>query len=429
MRSEAAPAPYPPSWYAASTPLLPAQPTLQGDVQADVCVLGAGYAGLTAALELAEAGLRVVVLEAQRIGWGASGRNGGQALVGYGCGEHALEALVGREDARAMFAMTVQTLAWMHARMARHGIQAHWQPGHATVPIKPRQVRDVRALVEMYQQHYDHPMQWWERDRLQATLASTRYRGAMFDPVSGHLHPLAWALGLGRAALEAGVRIFEGSAVTALEHGNALALRTAHGRVRCRHAFIAGNALLEGVVPALEARVMPVGTYIAATAPLGAERAAALVGNAMAVADTNWALDYFRLSHDHRLLFGGRASYSGLPPPRLAATMRRRMLAVFPQLRDVPVEYLWGGVVDISLNRAPHWGRLHPDVYFAQGFSGHGLVAASLAGRVVAEAITAQSHRLDVFARIPHRPFPGGRTLRTPLLVAAMSWYRLRDLL
>jgi len=199
--------------------------------------------------------------------------------------------------------------------------------------------------------------------------------------------------------------------------------------VEADFAVLAGNAWLRGIAPELESRVMPVGTYIAATAPLGEARARALIGNNMAVADVNWALDYFRLSRDYRLLFGGRASYSSLPPPNLRGVMRRRIRTVFPQLADVPIEYLWGGYVDISLNRAPHWGRLAPNVYFAQGFSGHGVALTGLAGQVIAQAIRGQAERLDLFARIPHAPFPGGRLLRTPLLVLAMSWYKLRDAL
>ncbi|KAF1709330.1 FAD-dependent oxidoreductase [Pseudoxanthomonas kalamensis DSM 18571] len=425
----ATPAPYPPSWYAASAEPLPLQPALQGRIDADVCVLGAGYAGLAAALELAEAGYKVVVLEAERIGWGASGRNGGQAIAGFGCGESRLEALVGFDDARKMFDLSLEGLRWLRGRIERHGIDCDWRDGHATVPIKPRQQAEVEAAIEHFHTRYDYPVQWWDRERLREQLASDRYLGAMYDPQSGHLHPLRYALGLARAALDASVRIHEGSKVTALQHGARPVLRTAHGEVQCEFAVIAGNALMHGIAPELESRIMPVGTYIGATAPLGEERARALIRNDMAVADTNWALDYFRLSRDHRLLFGGRASYSTLPPPDLRGTMTRRMRAVFPQLHDVEIEYVWGGMIDISLNRAPHWGRLRDNVYFAQGFSGHGLIATGLAGTLIAEAIRGQSERLDLFARIPHQPFPGGRALRTPLLVAAMAWYKLRDAL
>ena len=420
---------YPPSWYAASAAPLPEQPALHDRLDADVCILGAGFTGLSAALDLAEAGYRVVVLEAERIGWGASGRNGGQAIVGYGCEQSTLEHLLGDDAARRLFDLSREGMGLLRDRIARHRIACDWRDGYAHVPIKPRQERELRADIVDMAQRYDYPLEWWDRERLRGVLASDRYRGAVFDPASGHLHPLEYVFGLARAAMAAGVRIFEHSRVTQLVRGTRPVLKTAAGEVAADFAVLAGNAWLRGVAPELEQRVMPVGTYIAATAPLGEAAARALIGNDMAVSDANWALDYFRLSRDHRLLFGGRASYSSFPPPNLRGVMRRRIRAVFPQLADVPVEYLWGGYVDISLNRAPHWGRLTPNVYFAQGFSGHGVASTGLAGRLIADAIRGQSERLDLFARIPHAPFPGGRALRTPLLVLAMAWYKLRDAL
>ncbi len=420
---------YPPSYYAASATPLPERPALQGRVDCDVCILGAGYVGLSAALELAEAGYKVVILEAERIGWGASGRNGGQVIAGFACGEELLEKELGKADARRMFDMTVEGIAWIKSRMAKHGIDADWRDGHATTPIKPRQVQDVLNTIEHFHANYDHPVEWWDKTRLQEQLASEHYQGAMYDPVSGHLHPLKFALGLGKAALDAGVQIFEHSKVVQVVRGPKPVFKTAHGDVHASFGILAGNALLRGIAPEIENRIMSVGTYIAATEPLGEARAQALIRNDMAVADTNWALDYFRLSSDHRLLFGGRASYSTLEPPNLRWVMQQRMRKVFPQLRAAKFDYVWGGMIDISLNRAPHWGRLGGNLYFAQGFSGHGVIATHIAGRVIAEAIRGQSERLDLYAKIPHRPFPGGRALRTPLLVAAMAWYKMRDAL
>ncbi|WP_043090282.1 FAD-binding oxidoreductase [Xanthomonas sp. SHU 166] len=417
------------SWYLDSAAPFPKQEPLRGQVRADVCILGAGYTGLSAALALAEAGYRVVVLEAQRVGWGASGRNGGQAIVGYGCEQHTLEALLGQDDARLLFDFSRDGMQLLRTRIARHGIACDWRDGHAHVAIKPRQERALRAGIIEMAQRYDYSLQWWDRAQLQSQLRSPRYLGAMYDAASGHLHPLDYARGLARAALAAGVRIYEQTPVTQLVRGARPILRSAHGEVEGEFAILAGNAWLRGIAPELESRIMPVGTYIGASAPLGEALARELIGNDMAVADVNWALDYFRLSRDHRLLFGGRASYSSLPPPGLRRVMTRRMRRVFPQLRQVEMDSVWGGYVDITRNRAPHWGRLTPNVYFAQGFSGHGVAATGLAGAVIAAAIAGQAQRLDVFARIPHAPFPGGRLLRTPLLVAAMSWYKLRDAL
>ncbi|MEN5207428.1 FAD-dependent oxidoreductase [Stenotrophomonas terrae] len=420
---------YPPSWYAASQPELAAHAPLRGQARADVAVLGAGYTGLTAALALAEKGYKVTVLEAERIGWGASGRNGGQAIVGYGCEQDTLEALIGDDDARLLFDFSRDGMHMLKQRIARHGIDCDWRDGHASVPIHPRQERALRADIERMAQRYDYPLEWWDRPRLRQELASDRYLGAMYDPASGHLHPLAYAQGLAQAAEAAGVTLHEYSPVTRLQRGGQPALITEHGRVDADFVVLAGNAWLQGIAPELETRMMPVGTYIGATQPLGAERARALIRNDMAVADVNWALDYFRLSRDHRLLFGGQANYSALPPPGLRASMTRRMRRVFPQLADVEMEYVWGGYIDITRNRAPHWGRITPNVYFAQGFSGHGVASTGLAGEVIAAAIAGQAQRLDVFERIPHGVFPGGKALRMPLLVAAMSWYKLRDLL
>jgi gamma-glutamylputrescine oxidase len=426
--SEGVPA-HAPSWYAASVESPPPSAPLSGALSADVCILGAGLTGLSTAIELAEAGYSVIVLEARRIGWGASGRSGGQAIFGYGCDQSVISAQLGAEWSRRLFDASIEGIDLIRARCARYGIDCDWRDGHAHVPIKPRQVRELRALQAECAEQYGYPLQWWERERQREEIASERYLGALFDPRSGHLHPLKYTLGLARAAQALGVRIVEQSAVLDIVHGPRPRLRTAAGHVDCDAAVLAGNAYVHGIATQLDRRIMPVGTYIGATAPLGEALARSLIRRDIAVADVNWALDYFRLSADHRLLFGGRASYSTLEPPNLRGVMLRRLRAVFPQLPEVGLEYVWGGYVDISRNRAPHWGRIGPNVYFAQGFSGHGINTTALAGKVIAEAIRGQSERLDAFARIRHRPFPGGRLLRTPLLVAAMAWFKLRDAL
>ncbi|HEX5756886.1 MAG TPA: FAD-binding oxidoreductase [Arenimonas sp.] len=417
----------PQSWYEATAHAAPRYGALEGDVRCDVAILGGGLTGLSAAIDLAKSGRSVVVLEAEHVGFGASGRNGGQAIFGYSCDQAKIAAQLGREDSRRLFDWSVEAVRLIRERCSEFGIDCDWRDGHAHVAIKPRHIAELKHWQRDLAENYDYPLEWWDSDQLRAQLPSPRYIGALYDPRSGHLHPLNYTLGLARAAASLGARICEGSAVTRLERGVRPVLHTARGKVECEFVVLAGNALVKGIAPELDVRIMPVGSYIGATEPLGVERAQSLLRNGMAAADMNWAVDYFRLSSDHRLLFGGRASYSTLPPPNLRGVMRRRMAAVFPQLQGVDFDYLWGGLIDISMSRAPHWGRLGDNVYFAQGFSGHGVAVSGLAGRVIAEAIRGQSDRLDVYQRLKHLPFPGGRLLRTPLLVAAMGWYKLRD--
>ena len=419
------------SWYAQSAPAAAHRAALQGSIEADVCVIGGGIAGCSTALHLAERGRSVVLLEGELIGWGASGRSGAQAITGVACGQQKLEALLGAADARRIWDLSVEALQLQRTLIARHAIDCDYVPGQMHVALKPRQERELREEIDWLRKDYDyHAQRMVERDELRTLLATERYLAASFDEQCGHLHPLRYTQGLASAAERAGARVFEDSrALDYRRSDGQLLVRTAGGTVRCRAIALCGNAWLGPFAPALARKIMGVGTYIVATAALGAERAQQLIRNNAAVTDVNWVLDYFRRSSDHRLLFGGRVSYSGLDPQDTPRATRARMLRVFPQLADVPIEYAWGGYVDITLNRAPHFGRLEPDVYFVQGFSGHGIALTGIAGQLLAEAIRGTEERFDLFARLPHRDFPGGPALRRPALVLAMLWYRLRDLL
>lgn len=429
------------SYYAASAPRRQAWPALQGDVEADVAIVGGGLAGLSAAIELADRGFGVVVLEAQEVGWGASGRNGGQALAGLACDQDVIESQLGTAAARRVWDMTLEAIRLIGERITRFDIDCDWRSGYLSLAVGERKARALRSWHEQMRSAYGYETTWIEPHEMPRWIASPRFHSGLHDAASGHLHPLKYSLGLARAAAGLGVRIFEHSAVTTLEPGAVARLRTAQGCVRASHVLLAGNVYLQGLAPVLEARVMPVGTYIVASEALDPALARSLIPSGSAVCDTNFVLDYFRPTADHRLLYGGRVSYSTATPPNLAASMQRRMARTFPQLRDTRVEYAWGGFVDISMNRAPDFGRLadrlsdaaqrraHANVYYLQGFSGHGLALTGLAGKLVAEAIAGDAERFDTFARIRHRAFPGGRLLRTPALVAGMAYYRLRDLL
>ena len=418
------------SYYAASANPAPLRETLEGETTADVCVVGGGIAGCSTALHLAERGFKVVLLEGRRIAWGASGRSGGQAIFGFAAGQDKLVAQVGLDAARQMFDVSVEALDLLKDRVARHAIDCdlHW--GQMHVAIKPRHETELKAWQEELAADYGYAsLRWFGRDEIRGLLATERYLGGLYDTRSGHLHPLNYTLGLAAAAEAAGVRIFEGSEATRLEHGDTLVVHTGRGRVRAKQVALCCNAYIDDLAPKLRSRIMPVGTYIVATEPLGQARIDALMRENVGVTDVNWVLDYFRRSADHRLLFGGRVSYSGLDPLGTERATRTRMLKVFPQLADVKIEYAWGGYVDITMSRAPDFGRLAPNVYYLQGFSGHGIALTGMAGKLVAESIAGQAERFDLFTKLEHRDFPGGPLLRTPALVLAMLWFRLKDLL
>ena len=419
------------SYYAASARAAPERPALAGSAVADVCVIGGGIAGCSAALHLAERGLKVVLLEEHRIGWGASGRSGAQAIHGVACGQGKLERLLGAAGARTVWDVSVEALALMRTLIGRYSIDCDWVDGYMLAAVKDRHVRELRAELADLRDSYGYPsVRYLEREEVRAVLDTDRYPGALYDSNSAHLHPLNYTLGLAAAAESHGAQIFEGTRARSFDaNGSSVRILTPRGELRARHLVLCGNVYLGDTAPSLTSKIMAVATYIVATEPLGEARARQLIANNAAVSDMNWVLDYFRRSADQRLLFGGRVNYSGLKSFDAPSATRARMLKVFPQLADVRIEYAWGGEVDITLNRAPHFGRLAPNVYFLQGFSGHGIALTGIAGKLVAEAIAGTAERFDVFARIPHGNFPGGATLRRPALVLAMLYYRLKDLL
>ncbi|OUL75415.1 NAD(P)/FAD-dependent oxidoreductase [Paraburkholderia hospita] len=421
--------PHTASWYAATTNDRTQHPPLDETITVDVCVIGAGLTGISTALNLAERGHTVAVLEASKVGWAASGRNGGQLIGGFACEIDTFGKYMPESDVQRIWKMGLETLDIVKDRVAKHSIDCDLTMGYLTAANKPKHADALRTWRDDAKKRFNHDRyRYIERAHMGQYVQSSRYLGGLFDPDSGHLHPLNYTLGLARAAVESGVRIYENSCVTTLRKENSTHLiETAQGTVRANYVVLACNTWLGALAPQVSRKIMPVGTYVIATEPLAPARAAALMPARAAVCDSRFVLDYFRPAPDNRLLWGGKVSYSTFAPRNLAEAMRRDMLKAFPQLADVKVDYAWGGFVDITMNRAPHFGRLAPTVYFAQGFSGHGVNTTGLAGKLIAEAIHGQASRFDLFGKIRHRDFPGGALLRTPALVLAMAWYRMKD--
>ena len=418
-----APGEFPPSYYAATADIPEPRGTLDGAHKADLVVVGAGYTGLSTALHAARLGLSVIVVEAHRVGFGASGRNGGQVGTGWNRDQDWLAARVGDADARRLWDLTVEAKALTRDLVAELAPEAGYKPGILHGEWTQKGARAARDYSDWLADAYGYETEFLDRDAVRDLCRSEVYAGGVLDWDAGHLHPLRYVLGLARGAEAAGAQIFEMS--EAVEVGEGV-VRCTSGSVTADHVVIAGNGYLSDLNDEVASRVMPINSFIAATEPLG-DRAAEVLTKDVAVADDKFVVNYFRLSEDRRLLFGGRENYGVGFPTDILGALRRRMERLFPQLAGVGIEYHWGGTLGITMHRLPMLRRVGPNVLAAGGFSGHGVALTGLAGKVMAEAVAGQAGRFDLFSTLPVQPFPGGKYARAPLLTLAMTWYSLRD--
>lgn len=414
------------SYYAATANSFAPTAILEGEHHADVVVVGGGYTGLHAALNAVERGYSVIVLEGGRIGWGASGRNGGQMIPGWRKGANELIARYGREKARQLFDLGLEARALTLERIDKHAIACDQRTkGHLTLAAKASDLEWMRREAETLAQTMNYP-----RTRvLTATeaasrVASVEMHGGFLDEGGGHVHPLNYALGLANAARAGGVTLYEHARVMNIDTSRGVIARTASGAVKARYGVLACDALLHDLEPRIAKRIMPVANYIVATAPQATP--SALIADDLAISDSRFVVNYFRMSADGRLIFGGGERYTPDPPEDIAQFGRTHMLKIFPQLRDAKIDYAWGGLVSITMSRLPHVGRLG-DLFFAHGYSGQGVLTPALAGKVLAEAMAGTAERFDVLASVAPPEFPGGAALRSPLYVLGMLWYALRD--
>jgi gamma-glutamylputrescine oxidase len=416
------------SYYAATANPHEPWPQLQESIQCDVCVIGAGFTGLSSALFLTETGYDVVVLEAAKVGFGASGRNGGQVVNSYSRDVDVIEQRYGKESAQLLGSMMFEGASVIRDRISRYAIECDFRSGGIFAALNKRQLHHLKLQHKRWQSYGNTGMEMLDEAGMRREVASERYVGGLLDNNGGHLHPLNLALGEAEAIRRHGGRIYERSEVTSVSYGNPHQITTAHGHVTAKFVIFAGNAYL---APHLEPRLtrmsIPCGSQIVTTEPLSADQALALLPNNRCVEDCNYLLDYFRLTADNRLLYGGGVVYGAREPQDIETLIRPKLLKTFPQLAEVKFDYAWSGNFLLTLSRMPQIGRLDNGVFYIQGDSGHGVTFTHLAGKLACEAIKGQPQRFDAFAKIPHLPFPGGHRFRIPLTAIGAAWYSLRD--
>ncbi|HET7313962.1 FAD-binding oxidoreductase [Salinisphaera sp.] len=421
------PAPHAPSYYAATAHPAPQRPSLAGAVRTQVCIVGGGFSGLATALSLAERGYEVAVVEANQVGWGASGRNGGQLVNGYSRDLDVVERRYGSAAARALGAMAFEGAAVIRERVARYGIDCDLRDGGVFAALNERQLNELKTRVTSWQSYGHDELQMLDENSIREHSNTDLYVGGLLDKRGGHLHPLNLALGEAAAIESLSGAIYERSPVIRIESGAQPTVHTAGGQVRADTIVVCGNAYLGKTVPALRDRVMPVATQVMATERLAEATAARLMPAGSCVEDCNYMLDYYRMSADHRLLFGGGTVYGGTTPADIEAKLRPHLARTFPELADVRIDYAWSGNFALTLTRIPHMGELENNVFFSHGYSGHGVTTTHLAGRLIAEAISGERERFDAFAALKNYAFPGGRLFRVPLSVLGSWYYQTRE--
>ena len=417
------------SYYAATVNEDTDYPVLEGAKSADICVVGAGFTGVATALTLAERGYSVALVEANRVGWGASGRNGGQLINGIS-GMAKIRKKYGEGIADMLWDLKWRGNDIIYERVEKYGINCDLKSGFVETALKTSQL----AYLEEYaaeREHHNFPYEYeiWDREKTRTKLGTDAYHGGFLCHRDGHLHPLNLCIGEARAAHELGVQIFEQSPVTGIEHGDRPKVKTATGRVDADAVVLAGNAYSLLEPKHLSNLVFPARSYIIGTEPLSEDVVNEINPLDVAVCDLNEVVDYYRLSADKRLLYGGRCNYSGRDPTSIKASILPRMLAIYPQLKDVRIDYEWGGTIGIVLNRIPAVGRINKNVYYCQGYSGHGVSATHVMGEVVADAVAGTMERFDWFAGMKHFRIPGSRWMGNQIIALGMLYYRMRDLM
>ncbi|ATF08893.1 NAD(P)/FAD-dependent oxidoreductase [Candidatus Enterovibrio altilux] len=425
--------PHTQSYYAATIKYAQRYPTLSEHIPADVCIVGGGFSGVNSAIELAQRGYSVVLLESNKIGWGASGRNGGELIRGMG---HSIEKFtnqIGCDGVNAINQMSIEAVQIVKDRIGEFNIDCDLEMGYCALALKSSHIRELTKDFELLTQSgYPYEIKMLSKAALAEVIGSNRYIGGMLDMGSGHLHPLNLVTGEAVAAASLGVQIFEDSAAVSIIKGNQPVVKTESGQVTCRYLLLAGNAYIgHKLEPYIGGKILPAGSYIIVTEPLSDEQVHQTIPKNMAFADLNIALDYYHLSDDNRLLFGGLCTYSGKDPKDITSALLPNLERVFPSLKGINIDFEWGGMIGIGANRLPQIGALpdSPNIFFAQAYSGHGINTTHMAGKVIAEAVSGTAERFDVFAKVKSMTFPGGAMFGSSLLAIGMTYYKIKEAL
>lgn len=415
------------SYYTASTPVAPTYETLEGNITADVCIVGAGYTGLSSALHLAKRGYKVVILEAETVGFGASGRNGGHVGTGQRMEQQDIEAKLGRETAHSLWNMSLEAVDTVRNLILENNIECDLKYGNVHFAHKRVYCEELEEDIEFFSNRYNfNELEYIPKNRIKEVIGSEVYYGAQWNKAALHLHPLKYALGLAKAALDAGVTIYENSRVQSYS-GTPVIVKTGQGQVTASELILACNGYIEDLEPKINGYIMPINNFVLATEPLSPEILASVVPKDTSMGDSRFVVNYWKLSGDNRLIFGGGENYRRGFPSDIKGFVQKYMLQVYPQLSDTQIDYGWGGTLAITMNRLPHFGRINGNIWHLQGYSGHGVPTATFAGKLVAEAISGKHERFDIMANLPTAKFPGGTLLRWPGMVAGMLYYAMRD--
>ena len=420
------------SFYRSSVEDLNSQDQLTSDIDVDICVIGGGLTGISSAINLSKKGYSVILCEARKIGWGASGRNGGQLGIGMRKDQFTIEKKLGLKHAKELWSLGLEAVEDVKNLIKENEIDCHLVNGVMSTACFEKDIDEYKFEIEHMAKNYDFEgYKFFNKEKIREEINSKMYLAGLLNSGSYHLNPLKLTLGLAKVAQKNKVKIFENTPIEKIrEEGDRVQVMSKKGLIRANQVVVACNGYLDSILGSKKNKFMPINNYVVATEPLGEKRARELIKNNYAVCDTRFIIDYYRFSEDWRMIFGGGETFTSNFVKNATSFVSKRMIKVFPQLQNVKIDYSWGGTLAITVNRLPHFGTLmNNKVSFAFGYSGHGLALSVLAGKLIGENIHGDHERFKFFSDINHMSIPLGSIFRRPIYSSAILYYKIRDYL